>query len=278
MKTEIPTEPTVNKATLAELRERLDKEIKPGALAWLRQHGWLRADQDIDALTQVHARRINTMWQQFLKVAAPARYEAEVAKEKLLEHDRHVAVRMNWFERICPEQFQYLGADTAPRPKRFSQVAEFFASPAYDELGARGGCGLILLGGSGLGKTASCWAALVTYWDRWPEREALFVKTVTFMRAAKSRHLSNDLQQEFREKFRDILRTDLLILDDLGTEKFSQSSEEVFYELIDTRTERRRFTIITTNYAAEQMNFDERNREKILRRLAQFFFVVNFDK
>ena len=72
---------------------------------------------------------------------------------------------------------------------------------------------------------------------------------------------------------------DLLVLDDLATEQLSKSSEAVLFEIIDHRTEQHLHTLITCNLQPKQLanQFSNLNSQKIMRRLGQFFLLIDFD-
>jgi DNA replication protein DnaC len=141
-------------------------------------------------------------------------------------------------------------------------------------------CSLLLFGKSRTGKTAAAWAAIKKLWSEEPETDVLFTKSVTFIRLAKARHLSAEAREQFSELFDKMLKVDLLVLDDLGSEgKLKESADEVLFELVDSRTEEWLRTIITTNSSAEELanTFMEKNGEKILARLREFFLPVRFN-
>ena len=88
-----------------------------------------------------------------------------------------------------------------------------------------------------------------------------------------SQNILSDLQNEnfgrtenlTYEEF-DVLHTDLLIIDDLGTEFSSRFSEACIYNIINTRILQRRPTIISTNY--EHEDFEREYNQRILSRIA----------
>ena len=88
-----------------------------------------------------------------------------------------------------------------------------------------------------------------------------------------SQNILSDLQNEnfgrtdnlTYEEF-DVLHTDLLIIDDLGTEFSSRFSEACIYNIINTRILQRKPTIISTNY--EHEDFEREYNQRILSRIA----------
>jgi DNA replication protein DnaC len=180
-----------------------------------------------------------------------------------------------------PPEFRKLSAERAPRPEQFKLVAEYFTCDGMDKFDGKNlpEFGVLAFGASRTGKTAAAWHAVDLYWHESFWDEVVFLKSVRFVRIAKARHLGNDSKAEFDALFESALAADLLIIDDLGTERLPESAEEVLFELLDSRTENHAPTIITSNYRLEELSemFSNRNREKIAARLRQFFLPVNFD-
>lgn len=88
-----------------------------------------------------------------------------------------------------------------------------------------------------------------------------------------SQNILSDLQNEnfgktdnlTYEEF-DVLHTDLLIIDDLGTEFSSRFSEACIYNIINTRLLQRKPTIISSNY--EHEDFEREYNQRIVSRIA----------
>lgn len=73
----------------------------------------------------------------------------------------------------------------------------------------------------------------------------------------------------------DILNTDLLILDDLGTEFRSQFSEACLYNIVNTRILKKKATIISTNFSFEDLERDYNQR--VTSRLAGEYSVLTLE-
>jgi len=132
---------------------------------------------------------------------------------------------------------------------------------------------LVLHGGSGLGKTflSSCIAKTVL--------EKGY--SVFYQPAYKIFPIFEELR--FGDRDKDILRmqtdeifkTDLLIIDDLGTELTTSYTAEVFFDLLNSRINDKKQTIINTNLslADVQRVYSERITSRIIGNFTQLKFL-----
>ena len=109
-----------------------------------------------------------------------------------------------------------------------------------------------------------------------------FRAALEFVRMVKSKHLSGEARATFDREFELLRDTDgIIFLDDLGTEKFvDTSAEDVLFDLFDSRANWNRRTVITCNYSPKELSamFSPKNAEKMLRRFNQFFLRIDFDR
>lgn len=113
--------------------------------------------------------------------------------------------------------------------------------------GQRDGRGLLLMGGCGVGKTHLAVAALLEIIQQGKQGKLLF---------SNFQDLIQDIQASFgddngpnkSELMRPLIETDLLVLDELGSQKPSQFVHDILYYLINSRYNEERVTIFTTNF------------------------------
>ena len=99
-------------------------------------------------------------------------------------------------------------------------------------------------------------------------------KTVLSVRAVQLFKLMEDYKfcrEEDYEHIRYIYESDLLIIDDLGTENNSQLNSSFFDEIINDRILRGKKTVISTNYSLEELR--NRYSTRFISRLAEYFIV-----
>lgn len=127
---------------------------------------------------------------------------------------------------------------------------------------------LLFMGGTGLGKT----------------HLSLAIANVAVNKGCSviygtSQNIFSDLQDEnfgrtdnINYNEHDILNTDLLVLDDLGTEYKNQFSEACLYNIVNTRILKKKATIISTNFSFEDLERDYNQR--VTSRLAGEYSVL----
>lgn len=118
--------------------------------------------------------------------------------------------------------------------------------------------GLLFCGNTGAGKTFLCHAIL----------NAVADKGYTIMAVTVGQLERKLWSGDKSEIFSQIERADLLLLDDLGAERASKYTQQIVYDLLDTRVGAQRPMLITTNMAEQQIfNPDSQESRRILSRV-----------
>jgi DNA replication protein DnaC len=278
------------------------------AMKWMVANDWLYEGQTLGDLPTEYKRKIRDGLNEFKETVLPHLREERLAKEakeheerlaKWREEEKHRAAerrkaedekrrqeRKAQLEEMRPIEYEDISEKGSPRPVQFKIVAGYFTDfddeklEALREKKGEKVTGILAYGPSGTGKTAAAWQAIENWWRHRQYDDVVFVKSVTFARLAKSRYVNGETREEWDELYESILTTELVVFDDFGTENLSASVEEILFEVLDTRTEKWLNTIITTNYTIKQLaaNFMPKNRDKIARRLEQFFLKIDFSK
>lgn len=112
---------------------------------------------------------------------------------------------------------------------------------------------LLLSGGTGLGKTflSGCIAREVSRRDC----SVVYDTAINLFSAFEARKFSRDMEEERQAKddTRRYVGCDLLILDDLGSELTTPLVQSALYEVINSRLQARRCTIISTNLSMDDI-------------------------
>lgn len=133
---------------------------------------------------------------------------------------------------------------------------------------------LLLTGPFGTGKTHQAYGALRRIAEAGVDHFAMIATTspdmYALLRPGGSEH---GIQHEIKR----LGRIPLLLVDDLGTEKISEFTEEATYRLLNERYNECRPLIITTNLPARadgQVDLVDKLGERIVSRLAQIATIV----
>jgi DNA replication protein DnaC len=145
--------------------------------------------------------------------------------------------------------------------ERILSVARHFAKQA-----AQGGYAgnLLLYGTIGTGKTHLCSAIANEVLAA--GGNVVYTKTSRLFSWLRSQMYSDNEGPREQDPLESLFQADLLILDDLGTEKRTDFVEEQLFNLIDERIIRRKSWIISTNFSVEKLlnHYDERLTDRIL--------------
>ena len=127
---------------------------------------------------------------------------------------------------------------------------------------------LLFIGKTGLGKTymSSCIAKSLIE----KNVNIVFGSIIDFLRRIENEHFG----QEKGNTLEILLNADLVILDDLGSEFLTSFTEPVVYDIINSRINQRKPTIISTNLSFAEL--DEKYNERIVSRLTGCFVPIMF--
>ena len=140
--------------------------------------------------------------------------------------------------------------------------------------------GLIITGKSGVGKTHLAKAIL----NKLTEKDML----VLMGRLILLLDVIKDTFKDFSSKEKDIIelysKVDMLIIDDLGTERISSWALEKLYTIIENRNENKLPIIVTTRFNKESLldrfyqSEDEELSEAVIQKLYQFCYGIELKK
>lgn len=140
--------------------------------------------------------------------------------------------------------------------------------------------GLIITGKSGVGKTHLATAIL----NKLTEKDML----VLMGRLILLLDVIKDTFKDFSSKEKDIIelysKVDMLIIDDLGTERISSWALEKLYTIIENRNENKLPIIVTTRFNKESLldrfcqSEDEELSEAVIQKLYQFCYGIELKK
>lgn len=150
------------------------------------------------------------------------------------------------------------------------QYAAVFSPDRIDELPAGGN--LLLVGGTGLGKTHLSTAVAKTLLDR--GYDVLYTGAIGLVAAFENARFGSSVGLSDTEDLHRFYDCDLLIIDDLGTEVVNQFTVSSLYNVINTRLNLRRPTIISTNLLQDELR--HRYWDRITSRLFGEFRILLF--
>lgn len=150
---------------------------------------------------------------------------------RMEEHDRR---DRDWGAR-CPRRFRDFTLDSHPNREAVAKVTGWLDVDVFR------GANLVLVGSVGTGKTGLAIGALREL-HRWG-RTVRYGTVPDILDAMRP----NPTQEQSDLGMREIQRVQVLLMDDLGTEKASEWQAERIYMAINGRYERELPTIVTTN-------------------------------
>ena len=175
---------------------------------------------------------------------------------------RLLALGYRWSQ-VCPPLFRDTDPNKLPLPDIYSHAMQ------WDAVG-----GLLLKGPTGTGKTRTAYQILkhLLYQDK----RVMAYDFIQFGREASEAAFSNNVSKWIHP----IETVDVLLLDDIGKKKMTSSSEEAFFDIINTRMVNGLATILTCNMSGEELQraMSPDRGVPLVRRLREYCQVVNFGK
>ncbi len=128
---------------------------------------------------------------------------------------------------------------------------------------------ILMYGNTGLGKTHLSLAIANEVLKK--GYSVLYDSIINILRKIESEHFSYDHLSDMLDL---VMDTDLLILDDLGTEYETKFYSSTIYNIINTRLNRNKPTIISTNMSFPQLS--KRYDERVTSRLSSMYTCLEF--
>lgn len=139
--------------------------------------------------------------------------------------------------------------------------------------------GLLLMGGCGAGKTHLAVAALNEVIESGKPGRMLFANFQDLIQEIQA-SFDSDQTPGKAEIMRPLLEADLLVLDELGSQKPTTFVQDILYYVINTRYNEELTTIFTTNYLdnadAKQERLEDRIGVRLRSRLAEMADRIDF--
>ena len=140
------------------------------------------------------------------------------------------------------------------------------------------GKGLLLTGGCGVGKTHLAVAALLEIIHGGKPGRLLFSNFQDLIQEIQASFDSDDAPSK-SELLRPVLEADLLVLDELGSQKPTAWVQDILYYVINTRYNDQLTTIFTTNYSeggsdAKEETLEQRIGVRLRSRLAEMTWRI----
>lgn len=191
--------------------------------------------------------------------------EAEKARLDKLQADGEATRRL--LATGIPDRF--IGARLTDKP-RAGQGAMVKAAQGMAGRSPLGDRGLLFCGGVGSGKTHVAAALMMAFhekrvsvrWANWSD--ALLRFRATF---------GNGATKTEEELHDDFARAAVLFLDDIGAEKTTEFTDNALYQIVNTRYEKMRPTVVTSNLEGDALL--ESIGARVYRRLTETCDVVN---
>jgi len=133
--------------------------------------------------------------------------------------------------------------------------------------------GLVLTGETGKGKTTAAWMLL----KKLSYESSLMIRAIRDPEFSReySKRLGNGTADEWVDK---LCGVDVLFIDDLGKAAVTPRYKEQLYDVIDSRINKQKPTIVTTQYNRSKLieRFGDEDGKALVRRFLEFSEIINF--
>jgi hypothetical protein len=198
--------------------------------------------------------------------------KAQAEKEQEARRQVHLEQREKAWAKLCPIEYRLTTeADGKTEIARLELLVPKLKEILAWQFGSRG---LIIRSrASGRGKTRSAWRLLRKQWLN--DRSIAFYTAGMFQRKAQDAAHNYQLDPWFNR----LANIDILFLDDLGKGNWTENTEAIWFDLVESRTSNGRPLIITTNYKGDELEESSRSEttEFTVRRLREFCEVITLD-
>lgn len=135
---------------------------------------------------------------------------------------------------------------------------------------------ILLTGKVGTGKTAICYWTLKQLLKKGYKAELITINNIFSNIKSTYNPTAIDTEKSYIDK---LTRLDLLIIDDIGTEKMSDWSYPILYQIINSRYENLKATIFNSNIEVKEFYkyWDERFVSRIIEMVKGNFHLKNKD-
>jgi hypothetical protein len=193
----------------------------------------------------------------------------QLLKQRSLKLQRLFEQREKEWTKLCPIEYRLItegnGKTEIARLELLNPKLNDILAWNYGERGL-----IIRSRTSGRGKTRSAWRLLRKQW--------LDHHTLACFTAGMFQRKAQDAAGKFQldEWFNRQANTDILFLDDLGKGNWTENTEAIWFDLVETRTSQGRPIIITTNLKGDDLTRNSRSNTTrfTIRRLREFCDVV----
>lgn len=231
-------------------------------------HKWLAAAMILPLINRPFVPTICQKCSEELQREAEARVRAEQAHRERLQREK----RDSLWEKLCPIQYR-LTTESGGKTVLARLELECKQLPAilawkFSERGL-----VIRSRASGLCKTRAAWRLMRKQWNEGR-------KIAAFSAGAFQRHAQDEAGKfTLTTWFKNIAAADILFLDDLGKGYWTENTEAVWFDLLESRTSEGRPVIVTTNYSGEELINGSRSDATAyaVRRLRDYCDTITLD-